>query len=181
MWRVVATTVAFTHNNPRALEALNDFLAMPTRHQFELFDDGRPSVDALVTETIRLYPPTRRIARNATPSTSSTLGGWLGEPTSTTLYADIGAVHRDTSIWGPDAAEYKPMRHQPGTRTPHQTQALLGFGMGKLKCVASSWAPQAVGIIVAALCEQLDGEMEVVAGEGIGGREGWDGWKVKFA
>jgi hypothetical protein len=182
MWRVVATTIAFAHKDARSLAALRDFLAEPTRRQFGRFDEleERPSVEALVTETIRLYPPTRRISRQVVqaPVSGAT---WFNKPAPRVLVADVGAVHTDVAIWGSDAAVYDPSRHHPNIRTTEQTQALMGFGLGKLRCVASSWAPQAAGVIVAAVCDRLKDGLGVVEGDGIGGREGWKGWEVKHA
>lgn len=180
MWRVVATTVAFTHNDADALTVLRDFSTNPTRNQFEHFEEDYPSVESLVAETIRLYPPTRRISRQvAAPHPSATFSPFFFRPKPSVLVADVGTVHRDTSIWGPDAAVYNPMRHHPQTRTDAQAQALLGFGVGKLKCVASSWAPQAAGVVVAAVCDLLNKEIVIVEGKEMGGREGWEGWEVR--
>ena len=179
MWRVVAITVAFTHNDPVALTVLADFLANPTRTQFGSFEasgSNLPSAEALVTESIRLYPPTRSISRVST-SSKSWFPFWHERPT--VVVADVGAVHRDATIWGADADVYHPMRHH--SRTSEQTQALLGFGAGRLRCVASGWAPQAAAVIVAAVCGGLANEFEIEEGKEIGGREGWDGWKIRFS
>lgn len=179
MWRVVATTTAFAHKDPAARVALHSFLSDPARSHFGRFGASNgPSVESLIAETIRLYPPTRRISRETTASRA----GWFGpRRAQSILVADVGALHRDTSIWGADADVYKPLRHHPDTHTSEQTQALLGFGMGRLKCVASGWAPQAAGVVVAVICEMLEDGVGVVEGTEVGGREGWEGWSVRFS
>ncbi|GJE88099.1 hypothetical protein PsYK624_041820 [Phanerochaete sordida] len=169
MWRVVATTLAYTHADPLARAALHAFIVDPTATAFALSIADMPSVDALVTEAVRLHPPTRRISRHLT-STSDPFAA------PCVVVADIGALHRDPAIWGTDADVYNPLRHQQ--RTPEQAAALLGFGAGTLKCVASRWAPHAAGVIVAALAEKIGEGIEVTEGEGIGGRDGWGGWEV---
>ena len=153
---------------PLARAALHAFIADPTATAFAHSATDMPSVDALVTEAIRLHPPTRRISRHvASPCPCAA---------PRVVVADIGALHRDPAIWGADADVYNALRH--GQRTPAQTQALLGFGAGTLKCVASRWAPHAAGIIVAALAEKVGEGIEVTEGKKIGGRDGWDDWEV---
>ncbi|EKM56105.1 uncharacterized protein PHACADRAFT_257177 [Phanerochaete carnosa HHB-10118-sp] len=167
MWRVVAITVAYTHADPLARTVLHIFLTDPTAAAFTRSDSDTPSVEALITETIRLHPPTRRISRHVTAGSTQV------------AVADIGALHRDKGIWGADADVYNATRHQH--RTPEQAQALLGFGAGTLKCVASRWAPHAAGIIVATIADRIADGIEIVEGKGIGtgGRDGWEGWSVE--
>lgn len=166
MWRVVATTVAYTHADPLAHAVLETFLADPTSTAFASARSGTPSVDALVTEAIRLHPPTSRISRHVV--SNSTKGA--------VLVADVGALHRDPTIWGADAEVFNPLRHQQ--RTPTQEKALLGFGAGRVMCVASRWAPHAAGIIVASISERIGREIQVREGKAKGGRD-WDGWFVE--
>ncbi|KIP07509.1 hypothetical protein PHLGIDRAFT_118087 [Phlebiopsis gigantea 11061_1 CR5-6] len=70
------------------------------------------------------------------------------------------------------------MRHHPARRTLAQAQAFMGFGVGRLKCVASMWAPQAAGLIVAAVCAALEDGLSIREGQKLGGREGWAGWQT---
>ena len=59
------------------------------------------SVAHLVNETLRLYPPTKRVYREyRTP----------GNKQSENLAADIEACHRDTGVWGEDAHDFRPGR-----------------------------------------------------------------------
>ena len=80
---------------------------------------------------------------------------------------------------GVDADVYDPMRHHPDRRTLAQTQAFMGFGVGRLKCVASVWAPQAASLIVAAVCAALERGFMIREGQVLGGREGWVGWQME--
>ena len=57
----------------------------------------------------------------------------------------------------------------------------MGFGVGRLKCVASVWAPQAADVIVAAICDMLEKGLSIEEGQRIGGREGWEGWRVEYS
>ncbi|KAI0085950.1 cytochrome P450 [Irpex rosettiformis] len=184
LWRVVAITVAMIHNDRRAIQVFRDLLDNPTKGQFDNFPAGTPSVGAVVAEVMRLHPPTKSISRASTTS-FSTFGECLRTifpllRTSTVHVASIRAIQRDPEIWGPDAEDFSPMRHHPDTLTSEQSRALLGFGFGKLQCVASSWAPMAVGLIAASVVDKIGSGLEIIEGEGIGGREGWDGWSILF-
>jgi hypothetical protein len=97
MWRVVAVTVARATNDRGARAAFSAYLESPTQDQFTRFEDARPqqpSVEAFISEVLRLHPPSRGLAR-AVPSR-------LWAP-SVTHVADIEALHKDTAIWGRDA------------------------------------------------------------------------------
>jgi hypothetical protein len=182
LWRVVGITVALAYRDPYAASALRTFLECPTRDQFNRFPSDAPSVAAIVAEVMRLHPPTKSISRTHAASPGF-LRRWLSviilSPTVPTTYvADIRAVQRDREIWGPDADMFKPMRHHRDRLTNEQSQALLGFGLGKLQCVASKWAPLAVGILAAAVVDKVGNGLEIVEGRGVGGREGWDGWAI---
>ena len=184
MWRVVAITVAYIHANAGALDAFADFRTNPTREQFEHFPEDAPSVDAIIAEAMRLHPPTRRIHRASSPASHSTfissLFDRLGPRPPRSEIADIGALQKDQDVWGADANEFRPMRHHPESLTEEQKKALMPFGYGRLKCVASSWAPQGAALIVAAILSRLGKTVEVRAGQTIGGREGWEGWTIEM-
>lgn len=184
LWRVVAVTVAYVHTDRPAREVLECFLHAPTKAQFDQFPVDGPSMAAIVAEVMRLHPPTKRISRSlhVAPQDNSCLSrllSTLNPPTPAIYAADVGAVQRDPAIWGPTASGFDAMRHHPDTLTNEQRRALLGFGLGNLQCIASNWAPLAVGIISAAILGQLDSYgLGLTEGGSIGGREGWTGWTV---
>lgn len=186
MWRVVAVAVARSYKDIDALNSFEGFLTRPTASQFTLFEMGAPSVEAVIAETMRLHPPTRRIHRaevapqSSIPFLPNALTSFMqGKPRI--HIADIGAVHRDADIWGGDADVFKPLRHHPGSLTAEQRESFMPFGYGKLKCVASSWAPHAAGLIAAAVLSTVSEGMQIREGCGIGGREGWEGWAIEMA
>lgn len=185
LWRVVAVKLAYVHKDKCARRGLQQFLHEPTKTQFNSFPpDGAPSVGAIVAEVMRLHPPTKRISRAAAAphhrcAALQRFLSLLSAPPPIIYAADIGALQRDPAIWGPTAEVFNPMRHHPDTLTEEQRGAQLGFGLGKLQCVASNWAPLAVGVICAAVLDQLEWHgLEIAEGAGIGGREGWNGWSV---
>ncbi|THH31867.1 hypothetical protein EUX98_g2308 [Antrodiella citrinella] len=200
MWRVVAITIALVHRHgdQALLESFTQFLDNPSRQQFQHWSAvGETSVEAVVHEVIRLHPPTRRISRVASLSHSSGTPSDDRSPSffssifslfavgrqpiqTTTLVADIGALHRNPTIWGSTSTEFDPTRFHPSKLTDAQKQCILGFGYGRLKCVAKDWAPHTAALIAAAVlgaCGPKE-EYEIVEGGAVGGREGWEGWNV---
>ncbi|CAL1703303.1 unnamed protein product [Somion occarium] len=189
MWQVVAVGVALTHCDNDAREALKEYLEEPTVKQFAFWETEaqRPSVQALITEIMRLHPPVRRISRTvaALPHSLTTIvPTFFARYFTRTIAADVSALHRDISLWGADANCFNPFRHHKNSITDEQKQSLLQFGLGRLRCVAVSWAPQAAGLLVAAVVASLrmeGGEEEGVKiqiGSEIGGRDGWSGWSI---
>ncbi|KAH8100301.1 cytochrome P450 [Cristinia sonorae] len=220
MWRVIAVTVALihVHPSPRSTSAadggsntLRDsfvaFLDNPTRGQFQHWaehsDDNRvqPSVEAVIQESIRLRPPTKRISRTIpAPLSRTTSQVCDSESDAITVVADIAALHYDPAIWNPittstpssSPLEFDPSRFHPSRLTDLQKQCMLGFGFGRLKCVARDWAPLTAAVIVAAVVARVGSEHDlqhsegeekgrgqwaiVNGGRGVGGRDGWDGW-----
>lgn len=106
-------------------------------------------------EGLRLYPPTRRI-RRAVPNP---LDG-----THDFRAADIEACHRDPSIWGPDAAQYRPSRFRtqrhPGEAhapyTADMKRAYMPFSVGKHRCpAADKFGERAIMVLVVVLARAL--------------------------
>ena len=206
LWRVVATTVAYAYtcgdNESENLKgALIEFVKDPTEAQFRrasntnatpLLNTDIMDVRCIVAECMRLHPPSKHIGRSKAREWWSFVlrilpASWTQHPWGSShlvrvkVNADVGALLRCQKIWGMDAALFMPRRHLPLQATNEQKEAMgWVFGYGRLKCVASKWAPMAAGVVAGAVVEKMEREgMEVVKGSGgIGGREGWEGWWV---
>lgn len=185
MWRVVATSVAYARNSSHALTQLH---RSPNKDQFRCFDT-HPSAEWFVTEVMRLHPPSKHITRAFRihvfpaflPLSFDKLATKLFGPLLRRESADIGKTLRSESTWGVNACEFDPLRFHPNRVTRDQEEIkLLPFGFGRYRCVAAGWAPMAAGIISAAILHRIQSgpEFQLVAGESIGGREGWDGWSI---
>ena len=179
LWRLVAHTFTYVEDTPSYARLFLDFFDNPTLRQFAMpgISDG-PSAQEFLKEVLRLHPPTKRIKR------SRDIPSWIPvcirrlivkeNPTcSTIVSADVEALQR-SSVWGPLPHEFDAMRHRASTDA--QKECLIPFGLGPLKCVASSLAPRLAGMIVAGMVIRDD--IELTRGEGLGSREGWGGWKV---
>lgn len=179
MWRVVATTVAYANNSFDVQEAFTIFNACPTDETFRKDAQGAGvTIKNFVAEAMRLHPPSKRISRSKESRWwPAFLGRWVPRMI---IKADVEALLMNRELWGASCYEFVPGRHNPGTILPEQLEAqLLTFGHGKLRCIASSWAPMAAAVIAGTILE----EYIVVSGKTIGEREGWKGWALtrKFA
>ncbi|KAF8172091.1 hypothetical protein BJ912DRAFT_1025069 [Pholiota molesta] len=151
LWRVVATTVAYSHDSDEIQQAFQTFNACPK-------DDTAVNVRGVVTEALRLNPPSKRIGRRRPPLVPAFLAAWVPQ---TIVKADVEALLH-CGIWGADAKAFLP---GDGVRVRH----------GPLRCIAASWAPVAAAVIAGVVLE----EYAILPGKNIGEREGWVGWRLK--
>ncbi|KDQ59798.1 hypothetical protein JAAARDRAFT_127208 [Jaapia argillacea MUCL 33604] len=188
LWRVVAAALPHVYADPDITgRAFADFFDNPVEAQFECFLNDRPSVRAVMQETLRLYPPTKRIKRSIkrfalTPIVPTFVRNTFPNFFDKTVVADVESLQR-SDVW--DASHtFDPMRHSEGRVTAESQRTLLGFGYGRLACIGRTWAPRAAALIVAAILEGLDsvnGERYVlIRGDEMGGREGWKGWEFRL-
>ena len=68
-----------------------------------------PYLDAVIHEGQRLYSTVGAgLPREVPPGGATILGHYFKE--GTTVSVPLYTLHRDESVWGPDAAEYRPER-----------------------------------------------------------------------
>ncbi|KAF5364560.1 hypothetical protein D9757_011807 [Collybiopsis confluens] len=99
-----------------------------------------PWLDAIIKETLRLYPPVPFVRRTATKertltyssTTSDVVDASVTVPVGTTLFVGIAGANRLESVWGQDAKEWKPERWMSGKnpaliRLPGIYSGMLSF------------------------------------------------------
>lgn len=167
LWRVVLSGIieiffrpsssSSSSNHDQWRHLLLTYLAHPTSATFtnsspSSSDDIQhpTSVEHLINECLRLYPPTKRVNRSFRPFA-------LSSPL--TLSADIEACHHDTTIWGANAAHFDPTRWRQLTQ--EQKGAFFPFGDKPFICPArEAFGPRMVALLIAAFAEGLTGEEE---------------------
>lgn len=184
LWRVVATTVAYAQKDPQIQKEFAYFHDNPSESRFREGQDGSISVKSVVTEVMRLHPPSKHIARMRRgpwcPSWIGRVIGINGMIGYQKKVADVEAILRCEEIWGMDSQVFKPERHHhPIIREQEEVMGFV-FGYGPLRCVAATWAPMAASIISGAIIAHLETENYILEqGQCIGSREGWNGWQVR--
>ncbi|KAI9789615.1 MAG: hypothetical protein M1816_005924 [Peltula sp. TS41687] len=158
LWRVVLRCfVEVTFRSGSAghewRQNLLAFLECPNQHNFEDARASGVSVDMVVAEALRLYPPTRRIYRHVKPEFAVEVE---------LVAADVESLQRDPRIWGEDSLQFRPSRWI-GIRRSSQN-AYMPFGWRPLVCPArKEFGPKMIGLLVAAFV--------------VGFLDGW-GWKA---
>ncbi|KAF8959738.1 hypothetical protein BDZ97DRAFT_1380323 [Flammula alnicola] len=184
LWRVVATTVAYSHDNEEIRGAFAAFSACPTDETFRGGEESdNVDVKSVVAEAMRLHPPSKHIGRSKKRVwCPAFVARWLpSRVIRVNQNADIAALPRSEDVWGPDADVFLPRRHNSQHILPQQREALtFAFGHGPLRCVAASWAPMAAAVISGAVLDYIGSDGYVLeAGRHIGGRAGWNGWLLR--
>ncbi|MEG8178691.1 cytochrome P450 [Nocardia terpenica] len=107
---------------------------------------------AVVSETMRVYPPIIGLARVATGD--DVLGGY---PISagTTVAIILHGLHHNNRIWDrPD--EFDPTRYLPDRLEPKQKSASIPFGAGKRMCIAYGFATMEAVLVLATIAQRLE-------------------------
>ena len=173
MWRVVAVTVAhlYCYGGDNLLDIVLRFADCPSEEQFRSSGKEKmePSMKNIVTEALRLHPPTKRIARAAV------VPWWKKYFVPSLEIADVEAVHL-SPVYGSGTANFEPMRFHP-SRMSEQPE-LFAFGYGRLSCPAASWAPMAASLVVAKVVQSMREGYMLTVGPRIGDRSGWEGWRI---
>ncbi|XP_053603017.1 cytochrome P450 4d2-like [Plodia interpunctella] len=93
-------------------------------------------LEAVVRETLRLFPPAANIVREA--HRDLTLPSGVEVLKGTNLILSIWGVQRNPKYWGPDAHEFRPERFLEGP-LEHQS-AFLAFSSGPRGCPGAQYA-----------------------------------------
>ncbi|KAJ7922415.1 cytochrome P450 [Mycena leptocephala] len=131
-----------------------------------------PWLDAVLKETMRLYPPVPFVRRTAleerTIPFASTPTGSVSSvtiPRGTTLFLGIAGANRLQSVWGPDATEWKPGRwlegdlhHKvdPSVRLPGIYSGMMSFLGGGRSCIGYKFAEIEIKILLITLISRFE-------------------------
>ena len=153
-----ATTLTWTwkllaeHPEVRARlhDELHDVLGGRTPSADDL--DNLPWTQAVVAETMRLYPPIVALARVA--KRADTIGGYRIKA-GTTVAILMHGIHNNRRIWE-RSQSFDPSRYLAQNVDRSQKLASMPFGAGKRICVASGFAAMEAALLVATIAQQID-------------------------
>jgi cytochrome P450 len=106
-----------------------------------------PFLEAIVKETLRLYPPAHIIGREATRDL--TLGPWA-VPRGTSVLMSPWALHHEPEFWL-DPHSFRPDRWLDGSADRVPKNAYLPFGGGPRVCIGNHFAMMESILILATL------------------------------
>lgn len=111
-------------------------------------------VRQVLEEALRLWPTAPAFSRY--PYEDTVLGGRYAVPAHTPLTVLIPALHRDTSVWGPDAAEFDP-DHMASERLAQVSPNIYKpFGTGRRACIGRQFALQEAILVLGMLLQRFD-------------------------
>jgi cytochrome P450 len=107
-------------------------------------------LDQVISETLRLYPPTWLYARVPLAADSLPVGGPV--PAEATLYICQYLLHRHPRLF-PEPERFDPARFRAGTRPPRF--AYIPFGDGRHRCLGEHLARLEAALVVARVAQRV--------------------------
>jgi cytochrome P450 len=150
-------TLFLLAKNPQARERLFGEVDAALEGGLPRAEDLRrlPFADAVVKESLRLYPPAYVIGREA--SRRCIIGGY-DVPPGTTIYFSPWVLHRDAR-WFPEPEAFRPERWLDGTTAGLPRFAYLPFGGGPRVCIGERFASMEAVLALATVSQRFRFEM----------------------
>src|SRR3954453_16861412 len=126
-----------------------DLSVLPTYAQIHQL----PYVRQILDETLRLWPTAPAFSRY--PYEDTVIGGRYAIPAHTSITALTPALHRDTSVWGPDAEEFDPDHMAPERVAALSPNAYTPFGSGQRACIGRQFALQEATLVLGMLLQRF--------------------------
>ena len=156
-----ALTLAWTWHllaqNPSAEASLGEelFRVLGSRAASPEDLESLPYLDAVIRETLRLYPPAYIVGRMAMEPFD--LGGYFF-PAGTTVLMSQWIVHRDPRFFAePDV--FRPERWLDGLATRLASHAYFPFGGGPRRCIGQGFAMMEAALVIATLARRFHFEL----------------------
>lgn len=110
-----------------------------------------PYVQAVINESLRLYPPAYIVARSSIAPVE--IGGYQF-PTGTTMLLSPWVMHRDTRFYE-DADAFRPERWIEGLAAKLPAGAYFPFGDGPRRCIGQGFALMEGAIVIGMLAQRF--------------------------
>jgi cytochrome P450/NADPH-cytochrome P450 reductase len=111
-------------------------------------------VRQVLQETLRLWPTAPGFTRY--PYRDEVLAGRWAIPAGTRLTVLTPALHRDPSVWGPDAEEFNPDHTAPEKLAEIAPHLFLPFGTGQRACIGRQFALQEATLVLGMLLQRFE-------------------------
>ena len=127
-----------------------DLGAEPTFEQVSKFRHIRRVLD----EALRLWPTAPAFTRS--PNADTVIGGRHLMRTQDWATVLIPLIHRDPSVWGEDAEEFRPDRFLPENSRGRAPHSYKPFGTGERACIGRQFALHEAVLVLARLLHRYD-------------------------
>ncbi len=121
--------------------------------------DRLPWTQAVVAESMRIYPPIMGVGRVA--KTDDVLGDYP-ITAGTNVAVLMHSIHHNDRVWD-DPHTFDPSRFLKENVDPQHRRAQLPYGAGKRMCIASGFANTEAALVVATLAQTF--ELDLVPGQ----------------
>ena len=153
---LLSFAIYYLLKNPRFMERaraeVDEVLGTTAQPTFDQVQRLR-YVRQVLQETLRLRPTVP--AFNRYPYRDEVLGGRWALPAGTSVTVFTPALHRDRSVWGPDAEEFDP-DHTAAERLADLPPYLyLPFGTGQRACIGRQFALQEATLVLGMLLQRF--------------------------
>ena len=111
-------------------------------------------VGQVLKEVLRLWPPAPVFA--VLPYKDEIVGGkYLLKARSQNVLL-LPSLHRDPSVWGPDADRFDPDHFLPEREAARPVNAYKPFGNGQRACIGSQFAMQEAALVIGMILQRFD-------------------------
>jgi cytochrome P450 / NADPH-cytochrome P450 reductase len=111
-------------------------------------------VRQILDEALRLWPTAPAFTRQ--PYQDTVLGGRYTVPAHIPITVLSQALHRDTSVWGPDAGEFNPDHMAPARLVTISPNIYKPFGTGQRACIGRQFALQEGVLVLGMLLQRFE-------------------------
>lgn len=111
-----------------------------------------PYTDAVMKESMRLYPPAWMMGRSA--SESLELGGFT-IPAGSMVFICVHQLHRDERFWAAPT-EFRPERFLDGEIERVPKHAYLPFSAGPRVCIGNAFAEMEAKLLLASIAQRVE-------------------------
>ena len=111
-------------------------------------------VTQVLNESLRLWPTAPGFTR--APFEDTVIGGRYAIPAGTPITTLIPMLHRDQSVWGPDAEEFDPDHVASERLAALRPNAFKPFGTGQRACIGRQFALQEATLVLGMLLQRFE-------------------------
>jgi len=108
----------------------------------------------VLDETLRLWPTAPAFTRS--PNADTVIGGRYRMRTQDWATVLIPLIHRDASVWGQDANQFRPNRFLPEGSRGRPPHSYKPFGTGVRSCIGRQFALHEAVLVLARLLHRYD-------------------------